>query len=111
MSGAVPEPERLARAALSRIGEPGEPRLTGLVHELGAATVLEELREKADHRELGDDLAARIIAADPREELERAGARGIRFVVPGDEEWPTGLDDLAHAPHLHQRGGVPVGLW
>jgi DNA processing protein len=32
-------------------------------------------------------------------------------VTPGDEEWPDVLDDLAHAPHLHERGGVPVGLW
>ena len=32
----VSEPERLARVALSRIGEPGDPRLTDLVHELGA---------------------------------------------------------------------------
>ncbi|MET0840007.1 MAG: DNA-processing protein DprA [Marmoricola sp.] len=111
MSAAVPEPERLARAAMSRIGEPGEPRLTDLVHDLGAVTVLAELRAKADHRELGDDLAARIAAADPAQELERAEARGIRFVVPGDDEWPPALDDLAHAPHLHHRGGVPVGLW
>ena len=35
----------------------------------------------------------------------------IRFVVPGDEEWPAGVADLARAPHLHERGGVPLGLW
>jgi DNA processing protein len=105
------DPERLARAALSRIGEPGDPRLTGLVHDLGAATVLAELRQRADHRELGADLAARITSSDPALELERAQARGLRFVVPGDEEWPSGLDDLTHAAHLHERGGVPVGLW
>ena len=107
----TPEPERLARAALSRIGEPGDPRLTDLVHELGGETVLRSLRQQVAERELGDDLAARISAADPEKELESAAARGIRFVVPGDAEWPSGLGELAHAPHLHERGGVPMGLW
>ena len=105
------EAERLARVLLSRIGEPGDPRLTDLVHELGATRVLTSLRAQAADRELGADLAERLESTDPARELERAAAMGIRFVVPGDEEWPACLDDLAHAPHLHERGGVPVGLW
>jgi DNA processing protein len=107
----VPEAERLARVVLSRIGEPGDPRLTDLVHELGAVKVLSSLRHQAADRELGDDLAERLESADPIREIERASSQGIRFVVPGDAEWPAELDDLAHAPHLHERGGVPVGLW
>ncbi len=110
MSG-VPEQERLARVVLSRVGEPGDPRLTDLVHELGARTVLQSLRQQAADRELGADLAERIGTADPGRELEQAAARGVRFIVPGDEEWPAGLDDLVIAPHLHERGGVPLGLW
>ena len=31
-----------------------------------------------------------------RRDLEQAERLGIRFVVPGDDEWPTQLDDLAH---------------
>ena len=110
MSG-IAESERLARVVLSRIGEPGDPRLTDLVHELGGETVLTSLRHQAADRELGADLAERLESADPVPELERASKQGIRFVVPGDEEWPDSLDDLAHAPHLHERGGVPLGLW
>ncbi len=105
------EAERLARVVLSRIGEPGDPRLTDLVHELGGSRVLASLRDQAADRELGADLAERLASTDPAMELERAAAKGIRFVVPGDTEWPAGLDDLTHAPHLHERGGVPVGLW
>jgi DNA processing protein len=105
------ERERLARVVLSRVGEPGDPRLTDLVHELGATTVLDGLRDQAADRELGADLADRLEGADPARELERASALGIRFVVPGDAEWPVALGGLAHAPHLHERGGVPVGLW
>ncbi|WP_036227690.1 DNA-processing protein DprA [Marmoricola sp. URHB0036] len=107
----VSESERLARAALSRISEPGYPRMTDAVQELGAARVLESLQTQAVHRELGADLAERLASADPQRDLEQAAARGIRFVVPGDDEWPVTLDDLAHAPHLHERGGVPIGLW
>ena len=104
-------PNALRACVLSRIGEPGDPRLTDLVHELGGETVLGSLRDQAADRELGADLAERLEAVDPARELDRASTQGIRFVVPGDEEWPTALDGLAHAPHLHERGGVPVGLW
>ena len=103
--------ERLARVVLSRVGEPGDPRLTDLVHELSGATVLASLRQQAADQELTDDLAERIVSVDPAQELARAAKRGVRFVVPGDQEWPAMLDDLARAPHLHERGGVPLGLW
>jgi DNA processing protein len=96
---------------LSRVGEPGDPRLTGLVTELGAEAVLAALREQGARGELGDDLAARLADADAEAALARAERRGIRFVTPADDEWPSILDDLAHAPCLHERGGVPVGLW
>ncbi|WP_278259284.1 DNA-processing protein DprA [Nocardioides convexus] len=43
--------------------------------------------------------------------LEHAARRGIRFVVPSDREWPTQVADLDRAGMLHERGGVPVGLW
>ncbi|MDQ6688462.1 MAG: DNA-processing protein DprA [Actinomycetota bacterium] len=108
-----PEPDRIARAVLSRIGETGDPRLTRLVTELGAEMVLEGLRSQdaVGSGGLGGDLAERLRAVDGRAELARADELGIRFVVPGDEEWPVGLDDLEHGPVLHQRGGIPVGLW
>jgi DNA processing protein len=110
-SASATEPERLARAALSRIAEPGHPALTDAVQEHGAETVLANLHEQAVRGEVGEDLAQRLSSADPERELETARARGIRFVVPGDAEWPSGMDDLVRAPHLHERGGVPIGLW
>jgi len=103
--------DRAARVVLSRIGEPGDPRLTGLVADLGAEAVLAGLREQGAQGELQEDLAARLEQADPSAELERADRLGIRFVTPADDEWPAGIGDLAHAPCLHERGGTPVGLW
>jgi DNA processing protein len=105
------DPDRAARVVLSRIGEPGDPRLTGLVSDLGAEAVLAGLREQGAAGELNDELAARLAGADAQAELDRAQRLGIRFVTPADDEWPQQLADLAHAPCLHERGGVPVGLW
>jgi DNA processing protein len=111
MNAGTLDPERAARVVLSRVGEPGDPRLTGLVEELDASTVLGSLREQGAAGRLGEDLAARLAQVDPALELERAARQGIRFVTPGDSEWPVQVADLAHAPALHERGGVPIGLW
>jgi DNA processing protein len=105
------DPERAARVVLSRIGEPGDPRLTGLVAELGAEAVLAALHEQSAQGDLKEDLAARLATADPEAELDRAARQGIRFLTPADDEWPSSVLDLAHAPSLHERGGAPVGLW
>lgn len=100
-----------ARLLLSLIGEPGDPRLTALVSELGAVRVLEALREQSEHGELRESLTERLRVARPDDVLAAAEKQGIRFVTPGQDEWPESLDDLEHAPLLHERGGVPVGLW
>ncbi|NPC95542.1 DNA-processing protein DprA [Nocardioides sp. zg-DK7169] len=105
------EEERLARAALSRLSEPGEPRLSSLVAQLGPVVLRDRLLEGRGSDGLQDDVATRLAACDPVAELERADHLGLRFVIPGDEEWPTQLDDLAAVEPLHRRGGVPVGLW
>lgn len=107
----VPDEERLARIALSRLTEPGDTRMAGVVAELGAVTVHDHL---AGEREMGGvltDLAARLATLDPGRDLAVAERLGIRFVVPGDEEWPDQLDDLTSAPPVQERGGPPMGLW
>lgn len=108
MTGAA---ERLARVALSRAGEPGDLRLTRLVADLGAVTVLAELMARGRSDPSGADLAERLGSIDPVRELDRATRLGIRFVTPGDEEWPERLGDLAHGQQVQGRGGVPLGLW
>lgn len=105
------DPERRARLVLSVVGEPGDPRLLSLVAEIGPVAVLRALEEQGAHGELRDALADRLASARPEDVLAAAGRRGIRFVTPGDEEWPDCLDELGDGPVLHQRGLVPVGLW
>jgi DNA processing protein len=103
--------ERLARIALSRLSEPGDVRLTGLVAELGARRVYDLLRREQDVAGVYTDVATRLRGLDPERELSDAEAQGIRFLCPGDEEWPSGVGDLDHAEPLQQRGGAPLGLW
>ncbi len=105
------EDDRLARAALSRLAEPGDPRLASLVADLGAVVVRDHLVAERDLHGLETDVASRLGAVQPERDLERAERRGIRFVVPGDAEWPSSLDDLAAVPPVQARGGAPLGLW
>lgn len=103
--------DRVARVALGRLGEPGDPRLARLVADLGAEEVYAYLREERDAAGLATDVAARLHGLDPEGDLEWARRRDFRFVCPGDEEWPAGLDDLDRSEPLNRRGGAPLGLW
>lgn len=103
--------ERLARVALSRLSEPGDVRLTGLVAQLGAEKVYELLRAEKDVAGVYTDVAARLRGLAPERDLEQARSLGIRFVCPEDAEWPRGVGDLDDAEPLQQRGGAPLGLW
>lgn len=105
------EDDRLARVALSRVTEPGDQRVLRLVDELGAVTVRDGLVAQGDAPGHAADLAARLARADPARDLERGARLGLRFVVPGDDEWPAQLGDLARTDPLQERGGVPLGLW
>ena len=111
MTPSVDEADRLARVALSCALEPGHPKLLEMVQTHGAASLLARLRAEPGEGKPGSDLAARLRSVDPGRELARAEAVGLRFVVPGDPEWPASLDGLVRAPYLHERGGVPVGVW
>ncbi len=104
---AVSEADRLARVVLSRAVEPGDRTTSSLVRQLGPqAAVRTQSVDKAD-----SDLPQRIREVDPVRELEQAERCGIRFLVPGDAEWPEGLDDLDHVDGVQGLGGTPPGLW
>lgn len=105
------EVERRARAALSRLTEPGDPRLTNLVAELGATQLYDLLVNDRDAGGMLTDVAVRLASTDPDRELDRANSLGIRFVIPADDEWPPQVDALVSAGQLHERGGPPIGLW
>ena len=102
--------ERLARLALSQIFEPGDYRIAGAANALGGIRLLEMLRT-GEHNLATLDVAARLAQVDPARQLEAGQQRGMRYVVPGDAEWPDQLTPLDYAAPLHERTGCPPGLW
>jgi DNA processing protein len=107
----VAHEERLARVALNAIGEPGDPRLARLVASLGAQEVYDRLRADTDLTGMRSEAAERLAATEPARVLAEATDLGIRFVVPGDQEWPDGLEDLATVEPVNGLSGEPLGLW
>lgn len=99
--------DRASRMALSCAMDGGEPAVADLVERLGAQAAWAKVVEGV----LGDQPARRAAGIDLEEVHRRAEEAGARFVVPGDEEWPPGVDDLALAEPIQRRGGRPVGLW
>lgn len=105
------EAERLARATLLRLTEPGDHRVGALVAELGGQALLEALLGQPALLSDDSDLAQRLAGIDPARDLDRAERQGIRFVIPGDAEWPGQLADLRGVTPLHFRAEPPLGLW
>ncbi|MBP0456215.1 DNA-processing protein DprA [Streptomyces montanisoli] len=104
--------ERWARAALTRVFEPGDEIAGVWLRRLGATALLDLLtgdRAVAEAALTGvgagrlDGYRARAAVADPGSDLAAAARSGVRFLCPGDAEWPTQLADLGPA--------APIGLW
>ena len=93
--------DRIARAVISRVAEPGDPRMATLLREIGSVEVVDRVRSGADP-EL-DRYRSRLPTTDPEADLERVTAVGGRLLVPTDLEWPGQLADLGAAE--------PWALW
>lgn len=99
--------ERAARLALNCVVEPATTAVTEQVARSGAEQVWDELR-----RGSGRETVTRR-AREFRSEsvIARAEAAGMRFVIPGDPEWPLGLADLEGCEPVNDLSGPPLGLW
>ncbi|EGX60249.1 DNA mediated transformation protein [Streptomyces zinciresistens K42] len=105
-----PEPgdDLLGRVLLSRVAEPGDAVVGRWLREFGIDTVVRRLRRGTETlpgvgAKRWEGLRSRAALADPARDLATARAAGVRFLCPGDGEWPGQLDDLGDAR--------PVGLW
>lgn len=102
------EEERLARAALTRVAEPGQGDLHQYVGAHGAAAVWEALRRSSwpDGAPAPADLLIRVASTDPERDLAALHRRDGRLLCPGDVEWPASLGDLDSTEI-----GSPLALW
>ena len=108
------EAERVARAALTWVAEPGDQAMGALLRVCSPAEIVAALIEGRMPR-LGDPAgiprleralgrwAARLGDVAPDPVLDGWRRNGIRLVIPGDVEWPGQLDVLGEAR--------PWGLW
>lgn len=99
--------DRLARMALSCGADSGDPATGELVERLGAEGAWRAIGAGA----LGEPVCRRAAAVDLEVVQRMARLFGIRFVAPGEEEWPEPIEDLRHCEAVQRRGGVPYGLW
>jgi DNA processing protein len=112
--------ERRARAALTALVEPGDPRVWRAAGQVGAAELVRRIIANSDRPPRVDpfDAADRM--------LERAAKIGARLAIPGDPEWPEacldGLRMLAEkqrrlidggtsVPTIERTVGPPLALW
>lgn len=106
--GAALTEDRWARLAWSQVAEPETVSVRTWVDRFGASGALSRLLTgelapdgRYDQRIAGLDVSG------SRRALERLR---VRVVVPGDEEWPLGLDQLDTPPLcLYVRGAVDLG--
>jgi DNA processing protein len=110
----VTSEERIARAELTWIAEPGNRRLGGLVRVTGAAQTMTLIRSGRIPADAALDPAwdaqqavnrwhAALEKVPPRGEIERALGGRFRLVYPECAEWPARLDGLGDA--------APIALW
>lgn len=85
----------------------GDPVVVALVGRYGPEGAWRRICDGA----LGEPTAERATGLSLESVEQQAGRIGARFLVPGDDEWPTGLGDLAHVGEIQRRGGEPYGLW
>jgi DNA processing protein len=124
--GGVSEDVLLARAFLSRVGEPGDVPLWRAVREDGPVATMAALRAGTLRGPDFAATAARAAEADPSADLDAAQRHGMRLVVPEADEWPhfafaaleaTGLRRAAAwargARHRSESGEPvpPLALW
>jgi len=111
--------ERMTRAALGALLRFGATAVLALASKYGvdeawrmAKAGVETLGSEGDPARVpsGAAFAAWAGATNPREVAEATEQAGLRFLIPGDAEWPLILGELEGCA-VGPLGGVPVGLW
>lgn len=115
-AAATHQEERIARAILTYVAEPGDRFVGALVHSEGGIGALKMIMsgslgavtcvvETPDRKRVLERLQSRLEKLPPRDEILRTLHDDSRFrlVCPGDAEWPGGLNELTDS--------APVALW
>ena len=104
--GATAE-ERRARLGLCAANDPADEALADAVARFGVVDVWRSLCASGE----ATALARRAAALDLDAVERRTRECGLRFVVPGDDEWPAAIDDLSWGEAVGTMRGAAFGLW
>ncbi len=105
MSGEWGE-DRRARVALGSVCEAASPALAQLLSTFTASEVWQMVAVGKGPQAW----TTRASALDVDRLIDRSLQLGLRFIVPGDAEWPAQLADL-DAVAVNDMTGAPAGLW
>lgn len=106
--------ERRGRVLLSMIADAVDPEVASRLQHVGAVRICAEVLGGTSSLRRAAAYRARAQALDVDAAIDQAlsglTAIGGRLLIPGDAEWPTGLDDLElRAPYtLWVRGGFDL---
>lgn len=103
--------DREARAVLATACDAGDPAISDLVRRSGAVAALAALRSGGVAGSAAVRYRRRLALIEPGAVAAATADAGARVVVPGDPEWPSGLDDLDAVRSAQGWGGAPVALW
>jgi DNA processing protein len=99
--------DRFARAAWSRVAEPGDPVANRLIRTHGPVEALIVAASGVGQKV--ERFLPRLEVLDVERDLEVGAKFAARIVCPGDPEWPQGLNDLVAPPYcLWVRGPIDV---
>ena len=93
----VTEDDLLARIAWAHLSEACNATLTALIDDIGPAGALAFVLENPRRFEA---VMRRWSTLDLLDVLNRGRRLGVRYIAPGDAEWPLALDDLPEPPHV-----------
>ncbi|MFC7486883.1 DNA-processing protein DprA [Knoellia sp. CPCC 206453] len=107
--GAALVSERWARMAWSRIAEPETVSVHNWITEHGAVESMQRLLSGSLVRDGRYD--QRIAALDVDQARRALDRLQVRVLIPGDEEWPLGLDQLDSPPIcIYARGSCELSV-
>lgn len=107
----VSRAERIARAALSGVAEPGSKTVMQRVVAVGAEATWQAIRRHDSKLDKSGRLRRFSERVDGADLLKASRAKGIRFVCPGDPDWPEQLDDMVHTLDVSEPVPPALGLW
>lgn len=102
---------RLDRLGLSLIVESGDPRLPALLSEHEPSEILAAAHGASVRQVPASWLQRAQTSPQAEDVLNSAERAGLRWITPGDDEWPLGLSDLDYCEPIGEAVGVPLGLW